>query len=315
MAIAVTDSGAQPVGRSEVRVHGDGSITVMTGATEMGQGSRTVLAQIAAEEFGLTLDKVHVVQSDTAVTPFARSTGADRTTTLEGRTVQGACHEAKEQLRNMAAELLEAPPQDLRIEATGVVTVDEARRLGWPEIIGQYFHISDMEVIGRADIREAGEWAEIPPFWEPSIAGAEVEVDPDSGRIKVVKLVTVADVGLAIHPQLCEGQDVGSAMMGLGVALGEELIFDGQQLANGSILDYRIPRFSDLPPEMECILVENRDGIGPWGAKGIGDGPVAAMCAAISNAIHQAVGIRLHQAPFTPERVWRAIQDLAHLSS
>src|SRR5438309_6364644 len=132
----------------------------MTGATEMGQGSRTVLAQIAAEEFGVTLDKVRVIQSDTAMTPFARSTGADRTTTLEGRTVQGACREAKEQLRNMAAELLEAPPEDLRIESSGVV-IDEVRRMTWPEVIGKYYKISDMEVIGRADIREAGEWAEI----------------------------------------------------------------------------------------------------------------------------------------------------------
>jgi CO/xanthine dehydrogenase Mo-binding subunit len=307
MAVAVTDSGAQPVGRSEVRVHGDGSITVMTGATEMGQGSRTVLAQIAAEEFGVGLDQVRVLQSDTAMTPFARSTGADRTTTLEGRTVQGACREAKEQLRDMAANLLEAPPGDLRIEPGGVV-IDEVRRMTWQEIIGRYYSISDMEVIGRADIREAGEWAEIPPFWEPSIAGVEVEVDPESGRFKVAKLVVVGDVGLAIHPDMCEGQDVGSAVMGLGVALGEELLYDGQQLSNGSLLDYRVPRFSDVPEDFTSILVQNRDGIGPWGAKGAGDGPTAAMCAAISNAIHQATGIRLHEAPFTPERVWRALQ-------
>jgi CO/xanthine dehydrogenase Mo-binding subunit len=165
-----------------------------------------------------------------------------------------------------------------------------------------------MEVIGRADIREAGEWEEIPPFWEPSIAGVEVEVDPASGRFKVVKLVVVGDVGLAINPELCEGQDIGSAVMGLGVALGEELVYDGQQLANGSMLDYRVPRFSDIPEDFVSILVQNRDGIGPWGAKGAGDGPTAAMCAAISNAIHQATGIRLHEAPFTPERVWRALQ-------
>jgi CO/xanthine dehydrogenase Mo-binding subunit len=310
MAVAVTDSGAQPVGRSEVRVHGDGSITVMTGATEMGQGSRTVLAQIAAEEFGIGLDQVRILQSDTALTPFARSTGADRTTTLEGRTVQGACREAKEQLRNMAAELLEAPPEDMRIEPGGVV-IDEVRRMTWPEVIGKYYKISDMEVIGRADIREAGEWEEIPPFWEPSIAGVEVEVDPASGRFKVVKLVVVGDVGLAINPELCEGQDIGSAVMGLGVALGEELVYDGQQLANGSMLDYRVPRFSDIPEDFVSILVQNRDGIGPWGAKGAGDGPTASMCAAISNAIHQATGVRLHEAPFTPERVWRAISAKA----
>ena len=141
------------------------------------------------------------------------------------------------------------------------------------------------------------------------MAAVEVEVDPDSGRFKAVKLVAAGDVGLAINPDMCEGQDVGSAIMGLGVALGEELVYDGQQLANASLLDYRVPRFSDVPRDFSSILVQNRDGIGPWGAKGVGDGPTAAMCAAISNAIHQATGVRLRQAPFTPERLWRALQQ------
>ena len=104
-------------------------------------------------------------------------------------------------------------------------------------------------------------------------------------------------------------QDLGSATMGLGVALGEELVYDGPQLVNGSLLDYRVPRFTDLPGEVHSLLVEGRDGIGPYGAKGIGDGPTSVMCPAISNAIHQAVGIRLREAPFTPERVWRAIRE------
>jgi CO/xanthine dehydrogenase Mo-binding subunit len=307
VGVIIIDGGALPVGRSEVRLHGDGSVTVLTGSTELGQGSKTVLAQIAAEEFGVDLDKVRVVQGDTALTPFARTTGADRTTTLEGRTVLGACLEAKEQLRQMAAELWEADPADIALEPTGVMS--EGRRMGWGEVIGKYFDMSDMEIIGRAQIRPAGELAEIPPFWEPGIAGVELEVDPDTGRFTVHKLVTVADIGLAINPATAEGQDLGSATMGLGVALGEQLVYEGQQLANGSILDYRVPRFSDVPGSFESILVENRDGVGPYGAKGMGDGPTSVMCAAISNAIYQAVGIRLHEAPFTPERVWQGIRE------
>jgi CO/xanthine dehydrogenase Mo-binding subunit len=93
------------------------------------------------------------------------------------------------------------------------------------------------------------------------------------------------------------------------VALGEELVYEGEQLVNGSILDYRVPRFTDLAPEIHSFLIEERDGIGPYGAKGIGDGPTSVMSPAISNAIFQAVGIRLREAPFTPERVWRAIQE------
>jgi CO/xanthine dehydrogenase Mo-binding subunit len=306
MAIAIIDSGAQPIGRSEVRVHGDGSVTVLTGSAEMGQGSRTVLAQIAAEELGVGLDRVRIVQSDTALTPFARSTGADRTTTLEGRTVLGACRAAKESLRRMAADIWETDEQDIVLEPTGVMS--EGRRLSWSDVIGQYFGLRDMEVSGASEIRARDDLAEMPPFWEPAIAAVEVEVFPETGRIKVHKLVTVADIGLAINPTLAEGQDLGSATMGLGVALGEELVYDGQQLANGSLLDYRVPRFSDTPPEFRGILVENRDGVGPYGAKGIGDGPSSAMCAAISNAIYRAAGVRLRQAPFTPERVWRALQ-------
>lgn len=309
IAALVIDAGAVPVGRSEVRVHGDGSVTVLTGSTEMGQGSKTVLGQIAAEEFGVPLERVRVVQADTALTPFARSTGADRTTTLEGRTVLAACREAKEQLRAMAADIWEADPADIVLERTGVMS--EGRRMTWGEVIGRYFGLADMEVIGRAHIRQKDEFAELPPWWEPAIAGVEVEVDPATGRVRVCKLVTVADIGLAINPATSEGQDLGSATMGLGVALGEELIYEGQQLVNGSILEYRVPRFSDVPADVQSLLVENRDGIGPYGAKGIGDGPTSAVCAAIANAIYQAVGVRLHQAPFTPERVWRALQQRA----
>jgi CO/xanthine dehydrogenase Mo-binding subunit len=307
LGILVTDAGAQPVGRSEVRVHGDGSLTVLSGSAEMGQGSRTVLAQIAAEEFGTTLDRVRVIQSDTAIAPFARSTGADRTTTLEGRTVMGACQDAKQQIREMAADIWEASPEDVQLDSTGVMS--EGRRMSWGEVIGKYFELADMEVTGRGHIRQAGEFAELPPWWEPCMAGVEIEVDPNTGKLTVCKLVTLADIGLAINPSTSEGQDLGSATMGIGVALGEELVYEGQQLANGSLLEYRVPRFSDMPRDITSLLVENRDGIGPYGAKGIGDGPTSVMCAAISNALYQATGVRLYEAPFTPERVWRAIRQ------
>jgi CO/xanthine dehydrogenase Mo-binding subunit len=309
MGILVTDAGAVPVGRSEVRVHGDGSVTVLSGSAEMGQGSKTVLGQIAAEEFGVTLEHVRVVQSDTAMTPFARSTGADRTTTLEGRTVLGACLEAKQQIRLMAADIWETAPEDIVLERTGVMS--EGRRMTWGQVIGTYFSLADMEVTGRAHIRQKDEFAEVPPWWEPCMAGVEVAVEPATGQVKLLKLVTVADIGLAINPGTAEGQDLGSAMMGMGAALAEELVYEGQQLANGNMLEYRVPRFTDMPPEVTSLLVENRDGIGPYGAKGIGDGPTCVMSAAIGEAIYDAVGVRLRAAPFTPERVWRALQAAA----
>ena len=307
VASIVMDSGAVPVGRSEVRVHGDGSVTVLTGSAELGQGSRTVLAMVAAEEFGLPLERVRTLQSDSGVTPYARTTGADRTTIMEGTTIQLACRDAKEQLREMAAEVLETPVEAIELEQTGVRAGD--RRLTWGEIIGRYFRAPDMEVSGRGHIRPVGDWGLIPPSWENPVVGARVAADRETGEWWVTSLFDVADIGLAINPVLAEGMDIGSMMQSLGIALREGLVYDGQQLANGSILNYRVPEFADLPDEVHTFVVENQDGMGPYGAKAHGDGSMSVVAPAVSNALHDALGIRLRRAPFTPERVWRALRD------
>jgi CO/xanthine dehydrogenase Mo-binding subunit/CO/xanthine dehydrogenase FAD-binding subunit len=311
-AINAIDAGAAPVGRSEVRLHGDGSITVLSGSAELGQGSRTVLAQIAAEEFGVELGQVRVAQSDTAITPFARTTGADRTTTMEGTTVLLACREAKEQLMEMAQEIWEAPAELLQLETTGIRLAAKGEFMAWGDIIGRYFRQPDMEIIGRGHIRPVGDWGVLPPFWELPLVGVEVQTDSETGEWRVSQLVTLGDVGLAINPAMAEGQDLGSAVMGLGVALREELVYEGQQLLNGSLLGYRVPGFTDVPGKVQGILVEGRDGIGPYGAKGHGDGSLSSVSAAVANALHDALGVWLHQPPFTPERVWRALKDGSH---
>lgn len=307
VASIVMDSGAVPVGRSEVRVHGDGSVTVLTGAAELGQGSRTVLAMVAAEEFGLSMDRVRIQQSDSGVTPYARTTGADRTTIMEGTTILLACRDAKEQLREMATELLDVPTGEIEIEKTGVRAGD--RRLTWSEIIGRYFRAPDMEVSGRGHIRPVGDWGLIPPSWENPVVGARVGTDRETGEWWVTSLFDVADIGLAINPTLAEGMDIGSMMQSLGIAMREQLVYDGQQLANGSILSYRVPEFGDLPEEVHTFVVENQDGMGPYGAKAHGDGSMSVVAPAVSNALHDALGVRLRRAPFTPERVWRAMRD------
>ena len=309
VAVTVMDTGAVPVGRSEVRVHGDGSVTVLTGAAELGQGSRTVLSQIAAEEFGLAMDQVRISQSDSAVTPYARTTGADRTTIMEGTTILLACREAKAQMREMAAEVLDRPAAEIEIEKTGVRAGDQA--LTWGEIIGRYFRATDMEVIGRGHIRPVGDWGLIPPSWENPLVGVRVGTDQDTGDWWVSSFVDIADIGLAINPLLAEGMDTGSLMQSLGIAMREQLVYDGQQLANGSVLSYRVPEFADLPDEMRTFMIENQDGMGPYGSKSHGDGSMAAVPAAIANALYDAFGVRLHRAPFTPERVWRARRDAA----
>jgi CO/xanthine dehydrogenase Mo-binding subunit len=307
VACSGSDAGAYPLTSTAVRVHADGSVTVLTGSTELGQGSHTVLPQIAAEELGVPFDSVHVVSSDTAITPYDRSTGASRTTTLMGSAVLEACREAIQQMVVMAADVLKAQAQDIQV-VRGGVRYGEAQ-LNWSEVISKFYALPDGEVIGRAYIRKSGKFSQLPVFWEAACTGVEVSVDEETGKISMEKLATVGDVGLAINPALAEGQDIGAATMGMGTGLFEELVYEGSQLMNGSILDYRLPRFSDLPKEVELHLVQNQDGVGPYGAKGGGEASLNSMAANIANAVERAVGVRIRKAPLTPERVWRALKD------
>lgn len=307
VAISGSDAGAYPLTSTAVRVHADGSATIMTGSTELGQGSHTVLPQIAAEELGIAYDKVNVVSSDTAITPYDRSTGASRTTTLMGSAVQEACQEAIQQMVVMAADVLKVKKEQIETVRGGVRCGEV--QLDWSQVISKFYALPDGEVIGRSYIRKSGKFAALPVFWEAAATGVEISVDEDTGKITMEKLATVGDVGLAINPALAEGQDIGAATMGMGIGLFEELVYEGSQLMNGSILDYRLPRFSDLPKQVELHLVQNRDGVGPYGAKGGGEASLNSMAANIANAVDRAVGVRIRQAPLTPERVWRALKE------
>ena len=307
VAVSGSDAGAYPLTSTAIRVHADGSVTIMTGSTELGQGSHTVLPQIAAEELGVPFEKVRVISSDTAITPYDRSTGASRTTTLMGSAVLEASRDAIQQMVVMAADVLKVKPEQIQT-VRGGVRCGEAQ-LSWSEVICKFYALPDGEVIGRAYIRKSGKFSALPVFWEAAATGCEISVDEETGKITMEKLATVGDVGLAINPALAEGQDIGAATMGMGIGLFEELIYEGAQLVNGSILDYRLPRFSDLPKQVELHLVQNQDGVGPYGAKGGGEASLNSMAANIANAVDRAVGVRIRQAPLTPERVWRALKE------
>ncbi len=302
-----SDAGAHPVTLAMVQVYADGSVSVLSGSTEIGQGSHTVLAQIAAEEMGVPLEKVKVFGTDTAVMLFERSTGASRTTTLMGRAVMEACREAIAQCKSMAAEVLSVPASEFIEERGGIRHGKDW--LSWPEIMERYFQMEGCSIIGRAYLRRAGPFKSVPIFWEIGVVGTEIALDEETGKISLDTLVTVGDVGLAIHPAMTESQDLGAATMGLGIGLFEELIYDGQQLMNGTMLEYRVPRFSDLARRVELKLVQNQDGVGPYGAKGGGEGSVNPIGACLANALYQAAGVRIRSLPLTPERVWKALQD------
>jgi CO/xanthine dehydrogenase Mo-binding subunit len=296
-----------------VQVYGDGSVSVLSGSTEIGQGSHTVLAQIAAEELGVAFEKVRLVGSDTAITLFERSTGASRTTTLMGRAVLEACREAIGQCKAMAAELLGVPEQKLEEERGGVRYGDQ--RLAWPEILEKYFQMQGCSIIGRAYLRRAGDLQAVPVFWEIGVVGVEIDLDQETGKIRLDSLATIGDVGLAIHPAMTESQDLGAATMGIGVGLFEELIYDGQQLMNGTMLEYRVPRFSDMARNIHLKLAQNQDGVGPYGAKGGGEGSVNPVGACLANALYQVTGVRIRRLPLTPERVWKALQENRKITS
>jgi CO/xanthine dehydrogenase Mo-binding subunit len=306
ICVSASDAGSEPITTAVVRVMSDGSVIVMAGSTEIGQGSSTVLAQIAAGEMGVALDRVHLLQSDTTAVSYDRSTGASRTTTIVGLAVQAAARDARAQLVRWATESLAPDGPPVVEEADGV-------RIGtthhdWGAVVRAWFGGAAGEVIGRGYGRRAGATEEMPPFWEIGCVGVEVTVDEATGVIRVERLVTVGDVGCAINPQTTEAQDVGAAVMGLGMALREELIYEDGNLMNGNLFDYRVPRAGDIP-ELRTVLAERGDGVGVYGAKGGGEGSLNPVAAAIANAVEQAAGIRLREAPFTPERVWRAIRE------
>jgi CO/xanthine dehydrogenase Mo-binding subunit len=312
VSVGLLAAGAHPVSMATVRMGPDGSVTVLVGTTELGQGARTVMAQIAAGVLQTPVSKVVVRGTDTRYTPYDRSTGASRSTTVAGLAVQRAAQNVLDSLLETAAARLEAPPQ-LLTPGDGAIADPGGRSMTHAELVRARFGFDGGELIGHGRVQPeggSGSYAEGPVFWEVCVAGAEVEVDTETGVVTVLRTSSVADVGRAINPQLVARQDEGATLQGIGNALFEEMHFapDGM-LLNDTLLSYRIPAFRDVPAAMKCSIVENGDGPGPFGAKGCGEGGLAAIPAAIVNALADA-GVPMNTLPLTPERVWRRMQEL-----
>lgn len=301
---SASDAGAYPISTAQVRIETDGSVIVLSGSTEMGQGSRSLLAQIAAEELGVDLAKVSVIQSDTGGSSYERTTGASRTSTLAGLALQRACADARAKVREMAAEVLSCAVERVA-DSRGGVTGPGGATLGFGNVIKRWFGGSAGEVTGIGLVRREGVTQQMPPFWEIGMVGVGVEVDVETGRVTLDQLVTVADVGFAINPQAVEAQDLGAATQGVGAALYEELVYDGPQLANANVVDYRVPRVGDMAHKIDLMIAERRDGVGPYGAKGAGEGQLNPVGGAMAAAVARAVGRWPTRLPLTPERVWR----------
>jgi CO/xanthine dehydrogenase Mo-binding subunit len=291
LSVGVLAAGAHPVSCATVRLEADGEVTVFVGTTEVGQGARTVMAQIAAEVLGLPVERVRMQGTDTRFTPYDRSTGASRSTTVAGLAVQRAAEDLRAQLAAIAGG--EPDPAD------------------HVALMRRHFGFAGGELIGRADVHPegSGSYEEGPVFWEVCVAAAEVEVDPETGILHVRRTATCADVGRAINPGFVERQDEGATLQGIGTGLFEEVLFEGGLLSTDSLLEYRVPTTRDVPDQMTCVIVENADGPGPFGAKGCGEGGLAAVAGAVATALADA-GVPMTVLPLTPERVWRRIRSL-----
>jgi CO/xanthine dehydrogenase Mo-binding subunit len=311
LSVGLLAAGAHPVSTATVRMGPDGGVTVLVATTELGQGARTVMAQIAAEVLGAAVDRVVVRGTDTRFTPYDRSTGASRSTTVAGLAVQRAAQDVLNALVETASRMLEVPPSMLSVGGGGISHA--SRSVSHQDLIRARYGFSGGELVGHGRVQPeggSGSYAEGPVFWEVCVAAAQVAVNPDTGVVQVLRTSSVADVGKAINPQLVERQDEGATLQGIGNALFEEMRFTEEGiLLNDTLLDYRIPSFSDMPPSMTCTIVENGDGPGPFGAKGCGEGALAAVAAAIVNALADA-GVPMNKLPLTPERVWRRIREL-----
>ncbi len=249
LSVGLLAAGAHPVSRASVRLAPDGAVEVNVGTTEVGQGARTVMAQIAAQELAIDTSRVVVQGADTAFTPYDRSTGASRSTTLAGLAVQRAAADLRRQLLETAGGVLGADPETLVVARRSGLGRRARARL--PRASSRRASASPA-ARSSAPARcgpssGSGSYAEGPVFWEVCVAAAEVEVERETGEVHVRKVATCADVGKAINPQLVQRQDEGGAIQGLGNALFEEMIFTDGLLVNDTLLDYRVPRVKDLP--------------------------------------------------------------------
>jgi len=308
VGFGTTDPGAPLASTSTVHVLADGSVVVLCGTVELGQGAKTVMSQIVAEELSVSLERVTIRPIDTAFTPFDRSTGSSRSTTVMGKALELAGADARQQILELAAEHFEAPEEAITLKDGEAMA--RGKKVSYGELIHHHFAMQGGELVGRGYAH--GGMAPDPPnplFWEIGIGAVEVDVDRETGKVHVAKYVTAADAGKALHPLQCEGQDEGSAMMGFGHTFYESYYFEAGQIINSSMVDYKVPTFDDVPEEFESILIEDGNGPGPYGSKGLGEGGIIPVAPAVANAIAWSTGARIRTLPLTPEKVWRALQN------
>ncbi len=291
------------MGAATIKINEDGSFNLNVGATDLGTGSDTVLAQIAAEELETTTDKMIVYSSDTDMTPFDVGAYASSTTYLSGEAVRKAAADAKRQILATGAEMLGLKAEEVHCEDAHVLNADGSKKVSYSDIANySLYQKNQYQIIGTAShITKKSP----PPF---AAHFAEVEVDTLTGFVKVLNYVSTIDCGTAVNPALCEGQTEGGTLNGISYALTEQYLFDETgRMRNASFADYHIYSMRDRPP-IKAILVPSYEDTGPFGAKSVSEICINGPAPAIGNAIYNATGARLNEFPFTPEKVLKAIK-------
>ena len=315
-AIGMKTTNTPSTSTATVKMNEDGSLDVLSSSVEMGQGATTALAQIAAARAHVGLAQVNVARPDTDATPFDHATTSSRTTFAMGAAIEQAVDEVTTQLRELAARQFEVAAEDIELRdgrarivgapdrgASYAELITRARR---GNLIGHATHVTS----AKPDPETGRPGASA--HYHQAVGAAEVAVDLETGRVRLLRLHAGVFVGLAINPTLCELQMEGSLVMGAGQGLFEEIVTDGGQITNANLADYLIPAFGDLPSDVQTNLVEETahpdvHGIGEVAA------PVAAP--AIANAIAGATGVRVRDLPLTPERVLRALRAAGDASA
>jgi CO/xanthine dehydrogenase Mo-binding subunit len=278
----------------------DGSVTLYCGTVDMGQGSDTAMAQLVGELLNVPAETVKVVQRDTDITPYDMGTLGSRSLFHMGHAVWIAAEEVRDKLAALARDVGE--PEGSNISIADLFKKKFGMQAG--NIVGSGTYKPDY-VPGAPG---SGQTPNITPFWMVGGAGAEIEVDTETGRVRILRLVNAIDCGKRINPRIVESQISGAALMQLGFTLFEQMHLDAGQVTNASLADYKIPGICDVPLQMVNEAVDAYQHNGPFGAKGAGESATLAVSPAIANAIEDAVGVRLTQLPLTPEAVLRALR-------
>lgn len=304
MATAMQGSGVASfeLGGASIKLNEDGSFNVMTGATDIGQGSDTILAQIAAEALGVSMEKIIIQSADTDSSVFDYGSYASSTTYISGGGVKIAAERVRAQILEVAGDLLDCAPADMTISDGRISTPRGPSSLTVADIANETLYGKHrQQIMAKGDF-----WTDDSPA--PFFAQfVEIEVDTETGHVRVTRAVNVLDLGKAINPTLASGQVEGAVAMALGYALTEEIKFDEQgRVRNSGFVDYKVMSTLDMP-QMTTILVEDTEETGPFGAKSAGEVPTNGMAPALANALYDALGVRIRSLPITPEKILAAL--------